>query len=249
MPRLTTVQVLNRLAEKTYDNTKQLRRGVTQRRNGMEDLYGVEFHHNGANEAKFYVSVSPDLVYYERFAFKLIIEPFESSVTGISGGGSMEVDETSLSISGQSGSKVISGTSTLDDGDGGSITPNPHSHEISGSVGDVNYGIKTISTDSTSWQMYIDGVEITDYLIEQHDGYWIDGEGIYPNDSLSENEDDDEAPNFYDILDVACMLEAEGEDEKLKKLMNPGLKEVKLVSDAPFGLTALLYLKYSHVNR
>ena len=44
---LTYEQALNRIAEKTIDNTRQLRRAVAQRRNGMEDLYGIEFTHNG----------------------------------------------------------------------------------------------------------------------------------------------------------------------------------------------------------
>ena len=84
---LTYEQALNRIAEKTIDNTRQLRRAVAQRRNGMEDLYGIEFTHNGdaTHPATFYISVSPDLVYYERFAFKFIIEPFASSVAGIEG--------------------------------------------------------------------------------------------------------------------------------------------------------------------
>lgn len=214
----------------------------------MEDLYGIEYHHNGANTAKFYISVSPDLVYYERFAFKFIIEPFESSVTGISGGGSMSVGDTSLTMGGGTGSQVISGTSTLDDATAVSISPNPHTHDVSGSIGDLSYGMKTISTTSADWSVSIDGVDITEYLIEQHDGDWIDGEGIYPTDEI-EGDEDDMTVNFYDILDVACMLEAEGATSERKKLLRPGFKEVEISSDAPFSVTALLYLKYSHLNR
>lgn len=240
---LTYDEVLNRLAERTNDNTRQLRRAVQQRRNGMEDLYGVEFHHNGANTAQFYVSVSPDLVYYERFAFKFVIEPFESSVTGVGGGGSMSIGETSLSVSGSGSSHVISGTSTLDDSFTGSVTPNPHTHSASGSVGGLTYGIKQISTESTEWSVSIAGIDITEYLIEQHDGDWIDGEGIYPTNRTDTMED------FYDILDVACMLEAEGRSEDRQKLLDPGFKKVEISSDAPFSVTAYLYLKYSHLNR
>ena len=247
---LTYEQAYNRLAEKTYDNTKQLRRGVAQRRNGMEDLYGVEFTHNGdANHpATFYVSVSPDLVYYERFAFKFIIEPFSSSVSGVTiNSGDTSVEDTSLAISGGSGgSQVISGTSTLNDvGGGGSITPNPHNHEISGGTmsATVNYGIQNVSTSSGTWRVKIHDVDITPYLIEQHDGAWIHGEGIYPNNRVEHRED------FYDILDVACMLDAEGRTEDRDKLLLPEFKKVEVFSDAPFALTAFLYIKYSHLNR
>lgn len=251
MPLLTIEQAINRIAEKTYDNTKQLRRGIAQRRNGMEDLYGVEFTHNGdaVNPATFYVSVSPDLVYYERFAFKFIIEPFSSSVANVSmsGGGGMSVDPTSLTFSGSgSGSSVISGTSTLDDGSSsGSISPNPHTHNISGGgmTASVDYGIKRISTASANWRVEIADVDITAYLIEQQDGAWINGQGIYPSNRVESEED------FYDILDVACMLNAEGRIADRNKILAPGFKKVEVYSDAPFGLTAFLYLKYSHTNR
>lgn len=244
---MTYDQFLNRLAERTYDNTRQLKRAIEQRRNGMEDLYGVEFTHNGdaSHPATFYVSVSPDLVYYERFALKFVIEPFNSSVAGVSGSGSMTVGETLLTFNGSgSGSSVIDGTSTLDDGSmSGSLTPNPHTHEVSGSIGGLSYGIKKISTASTVWHVAIDGIDITDYLIEQHDGEWIHGEGIYPTNRLTDRED------FYDILDVASIMTAEGEIDKRNRILAPTFKKVEVSSDAPFGLTAFLYLKYSHTNR
>lgn len=245
MPILTYDQVINRLAEKTYDNTKQLRRGVAQRRNGMEDLYGIEFTHNGdaSHPATFYISVSPDLVYYERFAFKFIIEPYNSSVAGVNGGGDMTIGSTELTMNVASSHRVLDGTSTLDDTVSGSFSPNPHTHSASGGTGGLTYGIKQLSTASAEWQVVINGVNITEYLIEQHDGDWIDGEGIYPTNSVDDMED------FYDILDVACMLEAEEEYDKRRKLLKPGFKKVQVFSDAPFSLTALLYMKYSHANR
>lgn len=248
MPIMTYDEIINRIAERTYDNTRQLRKGINQRRNGMEDLYGVEFTHNGdANHpATFYISVSPDLVYYERFAMKFIIGAYESSVAGVDlSGGGMAIGETPLAIGASSGSQVISGTSILDDATVGSITPNPHTHSLGGGSmsGDLDYGIKQIDTTSSEWRVVIHGVDITDYLIEQHDGDWISGTGIYPNNRLEDQED------FYDILDVACMLNAEGRTEDRDKLLTPEFKKVQVFSDAPFSLTAFLYLKYSHTNR
>ena len=82
MGRLVTIdEYLNMLSEKTLDNSKQLKRDIHQRRNGMEDLYGVCFsaHANELKDsrytAKFYVSLSPDYVYLHRFAFKFVIMP------------------------------------------------------------------------------------------------------------------------------------------------------------------------------
>lgn len=78
---VTIEQYMNMLSEKVVDNSQQLKRTVHQRRNGMEDLYGVCFsaHANepkdGRYNAKFYISLSPDYVYLHRFAFKFVIMP------------------------------------------------------------------------------------------------------------------------------------------------------------------------------
>lgn len=76
-------EYMNALSEKILDNSKQLKRSVHQRRNGMEDLYGVCFSSHatetnkdsGRYEATFYVSLSPDYIYLHRFAFKFVIMP------------------------------------------------------------------------------------------------------------------------------------------------------------------------------
>ena len=52
MGRLFTYeQYMNMLSEKVVDNSRQLKRTVNQRRNGMEDLYGICFSANGDAEA------------------------------------------------------------------------------------------------------------------------------------------------------------------------------------------------------
>lgn len=224
--RLTLEEALTRIAEKTIDNTNQLKKAVKQRRNGMEDLYGVVYSAYGdsSHAARFYISISPDLVYYERFAFKFIIKPYESTVNG-------------LSVDGESGTYIIPGTSTIVcDSD---------------AEGNLNYGVHQIDTLSDNWRVRIDGVDITDYLIEQHDGEWIDMTGetrevVWPSNQLDDRED------FYDILDVACMLNAEGTEasrEARDKLLSPRFKKVEIISDAMFSVEAVLYLKYSHSNR
>lgn len=82
MGRIVTIdEILNGLSERTRDNTRQLRHSNTQRRNGMEDLYGIGFSASGDGEksSNFYISLSPDYVYIQRFAFKFVIEPFEGT--------------------------------------------------------------------------------------------------------------------------------------------------------------------------
>lgn len=250
MGRLITYnQYLNMLSEKTLDNSRQLKRDLHQRRNGMEDLYGICFSANGdaSSPAAFYISLSPDYVYLERFAFKFVLKPFSSSVAGVDGG-SITIGSTKLTVSGDaSDDYVIDGTSTLSsESEAGSITPNPHTHEVSGSIGGLSYGVKRISTASKKWTIKIHGVDVTPYLCEQQDVETLFGDGmnkVYPNNSLTDIED------FYDILDVASVMMAEGETTKAQTLLKPEFKKVEISSDAPFGIDAYLYLKYSHLNR
>lgn len=251
MGRLITLdQYLNSIAEKTLDNSRQLKRDIHQRRNGMEDLYGVCFSANGdaSHPARFYVSISPDMVYLQRFAFKFVIKPYRSTVSGLSGVGSLEIGETSLTVNVDEASDVISGTSTLADTASGSITPNPHNHTASGGVSGLSYGVKEIATTSEDWVVKVSGVNITPYLKEQQNldpsDPLFSGEGIYPSRELTEG-----VENFYDILDVASVMYAEGEDENAKELIKSEFKTVEIYSNQPFGVDAYVYLKYPHLNR
>lgn len=218
--------ILTRVAERTIDNREQLKKSTRQRRTKFSDLYGIEYLRQGDanNPATFYISISPDFVYYERFAFKFQIMPFVSSVRG--------VDFQNATI----------GTRNLQINNG-SISPNPHDHPITISSTGADYGLHFISTSSTYWRVHIHGVDVTDYLIAQQDGEWIEGEGIYPNNRLEVMDD------FYDILDVACLMNAEGRTADVNKLLAQELKKVEIFSDAPFQVSAMAYIKYSMVNR
>ena len=237
MGRLVTIdEYLNSLSERVIDNTKQLKRDVHQRRNGMEDLYGVCFTSNGDKNtpASFYVSLSPDYVYLERFAFKFVIKPYSSSVAGASGG-SLSIGDTVLSVS----ATEDPDTHIITAG----VTPNPHTHTVSGSIGNLDYGVTEVATTSTDWHVKIGGVDITSYLIAQHDGQWINGQGIFPNANLGHPKD------FYDILEVCDVMTDEGKITERDAILSSAFKKVEISSDAPFGLDAYLYLKYPHSNR
>lgn len=227
---------LNMLSERVIDNSRQLKRTIHQRRNGMEDLYGVCFTSNGDanNPATFYVSLSPDYVYLERFAFKFVIKPFTSSVAGASGG-SLTINDTLLTPT------AVQDPNTGDITVG--ISPNPHGHTISGSIGGVDYGVTRRDTTSTNWRVRIAGIDITPYLIAQHDGEWINGQGVFPNNRLADVED------FYDILEVCDVLTDEGKIDERELILASTFKPVEIISDSPFGVDAYLYLKYDHANR
>ena len=228
MPLYTYDEILNRLAERTSDNTKQLRRGVQQRRNGMEDLYGVMFSADGDEDAPatFYISLSPDMVYLQRFAFKFVIKPFATTVKGGSTAATVIVEGTELLFNEEQ-----------------LLVPNPHTHLTLPHTHNMTSGKTFIDTTSDYWRVKIDGIDITAYLREQHNNQWIDGEGIYPTNRLEDQED------FYDILDVCSMMIANGEKTKADKILEPKFKKVEIVSDAPFSIDAYLYMKYSNISR
>ena len=229
MSKLMTInEYMNMLSERTVDNTKRLKRGVTQRRNGMEDLYGICFSAYGdsVTPASFYISLSPDYVYLQRLAFKFVIKPFVTTVKGATDSATVGVDATGL----------------YPDGAGG-VIPNPHTHGTQPHTHNIIDGVAFIHTTSTEWRVRIAGIDITPYLIEQQDGAWITGEGIFPNDRLEDVRD------FYDILDVASVMMAEGRDADANKLISPNFKKVEIVSNAPFGVDAYYYTKVSTTNR
>ena len=67
-------QALSRVAERTISNQRDISQRKKQRRTGFVDLYGVESFKSIQNDGTFYISISPDLEYFERYQFKLAIE-------------------------------------------------------------------------------------------------------------------------------------------------------------------------------
>lgn len=222
---ITTIDgALSRLAEKTVDNTQAIRQMERQRRHQVVDMYGVEYTRFGDNgvPASFYISISPDLVYLERFEFKLIIQPFASTSGSGTGPASVTVDDTSLSISNNA------------------ITPNPHNHTTQAHTHNLIAGLTLVNTDATDFRVLIEGIDVTPYLMAQYNGAWIEGEGIYPSMDIGRD---------YDILEVAGDMVAEGLEDEAELLTQPGYKLVQVTSAKPFQVTLVNYLKYSHMNR
>lgn len=232
-------RVFNTLLERTSDNTRLLKQDLNQRRNGMEDLYGQPFivYGDENNPASFWISISPDMVYLERYAFKISIEPYQTTVTGGTDSVSVTVDNRNLAVNKKSGTA-----------DKYEIAPNPHNHTTRPHTHNLITGKSFIHTASKNWQIWIAGVNITSYLREQvsdiPNGWLGDkGEGIYPDTRLND------ITHFYDILDVASVMDAEGRTADRDKLLAPEMKLVEIKSDAPFGVQAYLYMKLSTVNR
>lgn len=175
MRKITYEKAINMVAERASENRKELRKSRLQRRTEFTDLYGVPFYaeSGSGNKAEFYISISPDLVYFLRFQFKLDIQ----------------------------------------------------------------------GSSSDEFTIKIGGVDLSEYLISQHDGEWIDGEGIYPTDDTEDDTD------YYDVLAVATDLYNEDNDTDANKLLKPGFKKVVIESDSSFSAVMYLYCKYSVVGR
>ncbi|MHC5215189.1 hypothetical protein ACYSNR_00870 [Enterococcus sp. LJL128] len=168
--RLTYDRAINKVAERVSDRTRDTRQDQLQRRNQVVDIYGMEFTRQGDTNhpATFYISVSPDLIYYERFEFKIIIQSF---IMPIAGSGAtkpavVEVNDTTLSLNQDA------------------ISPNPHGHSTKSHIHDLEAGISIFPSEISDFQIWIEGIDVTPYLKVQHPG-WINGEGVYPATDLS----------------------------------------------------------------
>ena len=220
---MTYDRALNQLAERVGDRTTESRQNQFQRRNQVVDIYGMEFTRQGDTNhpASFYISVSPDLIYYERFEFKIIIQPFVMPIggSGATGSTSVQLNDTSLSVNQAQNA----------------ISPNPHSHTTVPHNHSLDAGVSLFSSSVSDFQIWIEGINLTPYFQAQYEGSWIDGEGVFPSAGLSN----------YDLLQVVGYLPA----WQRGLILTPGYKKVELKGQGVFNATLVNYLKYSHVNR
>ena len=155
---MTYEQAIIRLAERLADRREESKRIQLQRRNQVVDVYGMEYTRQGDGDrpATFYLYISPDLIYFERFEFKIIIEGFRTPIAetnvipddeGRQRGiefATVEVQETTLNLVMENADLSTDPTSlevedeTLSiqnnmiqpSSHGHPITPDPHHHTI-----------------------------------------------------------------------------------------------------------------------
>lgn len=245
---MTIDKAINIIAERTYQNTQDINRKNLQRRHQVVDLFGVPYASSGdaATPAEFYISISPDMEYLERFQFKIIITAFLSSIGGLSAVTGGDTGETTLSGESNIEEELLSGKTYRLTYDNPLIDPASHSHSLDNVQFDATPGITPTPTVSTNWRLLItdenrqNSIDLTPYLMLQYKGRWMHGQGIYPSPRIDHD---------YDLLQVACDLEAEGNTAGRRLITDCGGKWIQLYSDAPFGVTLINYLKYSHLNR
>lgn len=218
---MTYDSAINKLAERSADRRKEARQDQLQRRNQVVDVYGMEFTRQGDTNhpATFYISVSPDLVYYERFEFKIVIQPFAMPIGGggATGSATVVVNDTALSTNSTS------------------ISPNPHKHTTTPHNHSLDAGVSLFTSSVSDFEIWIEGIDVTPFLKAQFGGRWIDGEGVFPAADLSN----------YDILAAVGYMAP----WQKGVILQPGYKKIELKGKGVFNATLVNYLKYSHVNR
>lgn len=221
--KLSVQSAINRIAERTSDRTRESEQTRNQRRNSFVDFYGYEFTRQGdANTpATFYISISADKLFLERFEFKLIFTPFSMSVGN---GGATNT----VSLTNSNTSLTTNGTTISPNPHTHTISPNPHNHTLSS-------GVTLFTSNPQNVTVWIEDINITAELRAQYAGNWINGEGVYPNTSLDN----------YDLLKVADSFT----DWRQQVLVSSGLKKIEIRSDGIFNVSLLNYLKYSNTNR
>lgn len=186
---MTVNEALERVSEITYENRERWRQALRQRRTEYTDIYGIPYENELSNTkktAEFHIRISPDMEYYERFQFKLVV----SNATA--------------------------------------------------SIGSFRIWIGTPETSDEAENL----VELTDYFEEQS-VEWITGNGYFPED----DDGDSDAGAFYDVLDACSLLTAEGNDDAVDTILEPGNKVIRIKADVPCDVTLQLFMKYSTVNR
>ncbi|MBO0441655.1 hypothetical protein JZO69_14915 [Enterococcus sp. DIV0869a] len=218
---MTYDSALNKMAERIADRTVESRQDQLQRRNQVVDIYGMEFTRQGDTNhpAVFYISVSPDLIYYERFEFKIIIQPFAMPIggNGSTGSTAVQVNGTGLGINQNN------------------VSPNPHNHTTVPHTHSLDAGVSLFTSSVSDFEIWIEGIDVTPYLKAQYNGSWINGEGVFPMKGLSN----------YDLLKATGLMP----NWQRGAILTPGYKKVELKGTGVFNATLVNYLKYSHVNR
>lgn len=232
---ITMEQAIERVAERTYENTQNIKQMKLQRRTPPVDIYGMEFTRQGGPgaPATFYISISPDMVYLERFEFKLIIQPFLTTSGVSTGSQNITIDETSIIPS--DFARVEGDTLYIDH----NTVIDPHTHTVSGHSHSQTPGAGLTPVTASDFLISVEGIDVTPYLMAQY-GQWINGEGVYP--SIDINED-------YDLLEVASDFMAEGRDDDAHTITKAGYKQIQITSQSLFSVTLVAYIKYSHCNR
>ena len=226
---------VEKVAETASKNKTELQQDRKQRRNAVVDSFGVEHVRQGDvnTPARFYVSISSDMVYLERFQFKLIIDKLRSTAPDATGQEELRIEDDPNRNPPYK------------------IVPNIHDHGVSKGLSEMPntataFTVRMRNRDEKPGDPPKPWIDITPYLMAQCDGtntVWPNGDGIFPSAKIEKD---------FDILQVASDMRTTGistEIAKAKEIEKAAYKEFEIEGNGPFNVTLVEYTKYAHINR
>lgn len=102
------------------------------------------------------------------------------------------------------------------------------------------FKVRIEDSNSNSFRILVDGVDVSPYLMAQYGGNWITGNGVFPSIHPNQN---------YDIIQVASSLYLEGRGDLGNAIIRPGMKSITISGNGTFTPTISTWRKYSHMNR
>lgn len=92
-----------------------------------------------------------------------------------------------------------------------------------------------VPTTATKFQFFIDGIDLTPYFKLQFNGWWCNGNGMFPNNGT----------NKYNLL-VACQYMPE---KDRNTVLNPGLKRCTMYTNGSCQVTISNWLDINAINK
>lgn len=170
--------ILNILADNVGYLKARDRLTSNPRKSSNHDEEGTSDVSNGSrnNPARFWLSLSEDLVYFMRWGIKFEILPFETTSPSAT-----EPTALSLDIDDHTVTHPATPHATTNEtlAHSGSVSPNPHSHAMTG-------GIYEIPPNAENLRIFLAGYDITAYLEAQFPAGFPNigngwAAGLYPN--------------------------------------------------------------------
>lgn len=228
------------LATRTNNSTKRLKRDNKQRRNQVTDDFDKEYECIGDKNSRgrIYLAISPDMVYIERWEFKVIVQPFTVPLSTES----TSLSPVTLTID---PIEIETPSKKLEIKDG-KISPESHTHPkitIRPRIVPETHthipqaGITTVPSSFGNLKIYLDGRDFTEAFKSQYkDQGWIDKDGIYPDASMEHR---------YNILEALDTLPK----DKVSDYLKQGYHTLEFEADSLFSIKIREFKKYSFTNR
>lgn len=218
-------KAITKIAKRTNAVSKDTRQKNRQRRNKIAELYGIPYIGFGDadNPVEISIAISPGLVYFEQYAFKVEVAPFLSTTKATTGSATVTVNNRQVNS-----------------------VPSSHDHTTAAHTHTLTGGVELTQPQDGTYGFKIDGVDLKPYFMADHDNEFIDGAGIFPTDDLTS---DDDPEDFYDVLAALGDMRYDGNETDAQKIEKGGWKTITISVPAPTMIILHPFIKYSVLNR